>query len=227
MIIDNDNPERGTIQANGTLILPVGFATGAVDSLRVDNDLVLVKPDGTSIRVENYFGAANPPRLLTDDGELVTPEFTPVLAALDTGDPATGISRVTSIEVSATITESNGSTDLLSSESALDEGSHITTEPGEEVELVLADGTRLTVLESTRLSFEILIFDPETGQGMVGIMIQQGQVIFLSGAAADTDGFVLGIPAGLVQVLESGVSGSAEVTPEISTITLISTPSGG
>jgi hypothetical protein len=170
------------------------------DYVRQGSDLLLIKPDGTAIQIENYFAVEITPDILGFGGRRLTPELVesflhPVapnqLAALTDNQVAqaqgTSIGSVETITGEVYAVRPDGTRVRLQAGDPVFQGDQIQTADGASIKMTFIDGTLFTLGGDARLALDEMVFDPASSSGESAFSILQGGFLFVSGQIAQNN----------------------------------------
>ncbi|MDF1748756.1 MAG: FecR domain-containing protein [Alphaproteobacteria bacterium] len=170
------------------------------DYVRQGSDLLLIKPDGTAIQIENYFAVEITPDILGAGGRRLTPELVesflhPVapnqMAALTENQIAqaqgNSIGTVETITGDVYAVRPDGTRVLLQAGDPVFQGDQIETADGASIKMTFIDGTLFTLGGDARLALDEMVFNPATSSGESAFSILQGGFLFVSGQIAQNN----------------------------------------
>ncbi|MAX48308.1 MAG: hypothetical protein CMM78_08880, partial [Rhodospirillaceae bacterium] len=170
------------------------------DYVRQGTDLLLIKPDGTAVQIENYFAVEFTPDILGAGGRRLTPELVesflhPVapnqLAALTDNQVAqaqgNSIGTVETITGEVYAVRPDGTRVRLQAGDPVFQGDQIETADGASIKMTFIDGTLFTLGGDARLALDEMVFDPATSSGESAFSILQGGFLFVSGQIAQNN----------------------------------------
>tara|TARA_R100001143_G_scaffold36518_4_gene34076 strand:- start:98088 stop:110366 length:12279 start_codon:yes stop_codon:yes gene_type:complete len=168
--------------------------------VRQGSDLLLIKPDGTAVQIENYFAVEFTPDILGAGGRRLTPELVesflqPVapnqLAALTDNQVAqaqgNSIGSVETITGEVYAVRPDGTRVLLQAGDPVFQGDQIETADGASIKMTFIDGTLFTLGGDARLALDEMVFDPASSTGESAFSILQGGFLFVSGQIAQNN----------------------------------------
>lgn len=168
--------------------------------IRDGSDLLLVKPDGTTVLIENYFAVETPPDLVGVGGRSLTPELVesflmPVApgqtAALSEEQIAQAqgqsIGTVETLTGEVFAVRPDGTRVRLEAGDDVFQGDQIVTADGSSIKVEFVDGTIFTLGADARLALDEMVYDPATQSGESAFSILKGGFLFVSGQIAETN----------------------------------------
>ncbi|NMM44159.1 hypothetical protein HH303_06705 [Rhodospirillaceae bacterium KN72] len=182
--------------------LPLSDASFIYDAdyVRQGPDLLLIKPDGTAVLVENYFAVPSPPDLTAEGGRVLSPQLVqsflhPIApgqtAALGDAQVAQvlgeSIGTVDNLTGNVYAVRPDGTRVLLQAGDPVYQGDQIETSDGASIKMTFVDGTLFTLGASARLALDEMVFDPTTQTGQSAFSILEGGFLFVSGQIAATN----------------------------------------
>ena len=170
------------------------------DYVRQGPDLLLIKPDGTAVLVENYFAVPSPPDLTAEGGRILSPQLVqsflhPIApgqtAALGDTQVAQAlgesIGTVDNLTGNVYAVRPDGTRVLLQAGDPVYQGDQIETGDGASIKMIFVDGTLFTLGAAARLALDEMVFDPATQSGQSAFSILEGGFLFVSGQIAATN----------------------------------------
>ncbi|MDW3207755.1 MAG: FecR domain-containing protein [Alphaproteobacteria bacterium] len=168
--------------------------------VRQGSDLLLVKPDGSAVLIENYFAADPPPDIVGDFGRRLSPElvdsFLMPMAPGQTAaltDEQVAQAQGNSIGTVDTLTgevyaiRPDGTRVLLQAGDPVFQGDQVETADGGSLKISFIDGTIFTLGSDARLALDEMVYDPGTQSGESAFSILKGGFLFVSGQIAENN----------------------------------------
>lgn len=183
---------------DAVITVPNGTFLSDAQYIRDGNDLILAKPDGTTVAVRNYFTADPRPDLTSEDGtramnadlveSFVLPMAPGQYAQLGAAPSSPPIGQVAELTGRAFAVRADGTRVELGTGDPLFQGDVVETGDGDSaIRMLLADQTTFSLSSDARIALDDLTFDPQTQAGNLSVSILKGVFIFTSGQVAKTD----------------------------------------
>ncbi len=168
--------------------------------IRQGSDLLLMKPDGTAILIENYFAADPPPDIVGEFGRRLTPELVDsFLMPMAPGQTAAltdeqvaqaqgnAIGTVDTLTGEVYAIRPDGTRVLLQAGDPVFQGDQVETADGGSLKITFIDGTIFTLGADARLALDEMVYDPGTQSGQSAFSILKGGFLFVSGQIAENN----------------------------------------
>ncbi|WP_421878271.1 FecR domain-containing protein [Pacificispira sp.] len=168
--------------------------------IRQGSDLLLMKPDGTAILIENYFAADPPPDIVGEFGRRLTPELVDsFLMPMAPGQTAAltdeqvaqaqgnAIGTVDTLTGEVYAIRPDGTRVLLQAGDPVFQGDQVETADGGSLKITFVDGTIFTLGADARLALDEMVYDPGTQTGQSAFSILKGGFLFVSGQIAENN----------------------------------------
>ncbi len=194
--------------------LPEGLSgfTGALT--RAGRDLLVEMPDGTALRLVDYFTHGAPDLVHANDAvlpgavaeRLAGPLAPGQYAQVGGADPGAPIGQVETLEGSAEVQRADGTVVALRVGTEIFANDLVTTGDGSTAALTFLDGTVFTLAADSRMLIDNLIYDPNGGQNASGFNLIQGGFVFIAGAIAPTGNMEVTTPTASMGIRGTTVS---------------------
>ncbi|MEM1075752.1 MAG: FecR domain-containing protein, partial [Pseudomonadota bacterium] len=180
-------------------------------------DLVITAPDGSSVRVIDYFTFAFPPDVQAPNGSIVrgkdvvrlsgAAEDTRLAQAQDGGAQADGdlslanaIGQVESFNGVARVTRADGTTVTLGNGDLVFQNDVVETASESSLSLTFVDGTIFSLSAGSRMVLDELVFDPGGSDNSAVFSLIEGGFVFIAGQVAPTGGMNVNTPSGVIGI---------------------------
>lgn len=218
---------------NGDLIVPEGFSLFQAEFARDGADLIIQDPNGTALRLSDYFNGSPPADVLSHDGatlrgsvveKLAGPLFPAQYAQTGGFDLSDAIGQVEVLTGAAFVQRTDGQTVELEIGTKVFQGDVVRTENGSTLGLTFADGTIFTLASGSRMVLDELIYDPQASDNSGVFNLVEGSFVFIAGQTAKTGGIEINTPAATMGI--RGTTGKIDIQTinGISTVTVSLNP---
>ena len=226
LIVTLDAPATG-----GRVTVPGGTFLIEAEFVRAGPDLVLTGSGGETVVVRGFFATETPPMLASDTGLVVDADLAARLAgpiapgqfaqglplpipglpgaaptATPGGATASPIGKIDRAAGAVTITHADGTKVQAQPGDPIYQGDIVVTQKGGSIGILFNDKTAFSLGESARMALDQMVFNPDSGQGKLGISVLQGAFLFVSGeiAKGSPEGMVIKTPVATI-----GIRGTA------------------
>jgi VCBS repeat-containing protein len=219
MARDTYNPGSGgssvlLVTGPDPVALPEGLSGFTGDLTRAGRDLLVEMPDGTALRLVDYFTHGAPDLVHANDAVLpgavaerlagpLAPGQYAQAGGADLGAP---IGQVETLEGSAEVQRADGTVLALRVGTEIFANDLVTTGEGSTAALTFLDGTVFTLAADSRMLIDNLIYDPNGGQNASGFNLIQGGFVFIAGAIAPTGNMEVTTPTASMGIRGTTVS---------------------
>ena len=213
-------------EAGGSVSVPdSAFVTGS-QIIRDGQDLKLESPDGQTVTIENYFSVDPAPIISSPEGQSLTPDLVQsfaqhqqTYAQAGTMTDESPVGSITELEGSATITHTDGITEIATIGSPVYEGDIIETNGEGSLNIAFIDDTQFAISSNARLAIDEYVFDPSTESGTSDFSVLRGLFIFTSGLIGrdDPDDVKIETPMGSIGIRGTMIAGNVD-TGEITVL---------
>jgi hypothetical protein len=219
MARDTYNPGSGgssvlLVTGPEPVALPEGLSGFTGDLTRAGRDLLVEMPDGTALRLVDYFTHGAPDLVHANDAVLpgavaerlagpLAPGQYAQAGGADLGAP---IGQVETLEGSAEVQRADGTVVALRVGTEIFANDLVTTGEGSTAALTFLDGTVFTLAADSRMLIDNLIYDPNGGQNASGFNLIQGGFVFIAGAIAPTGNMEVTTPTASMGIRGTTVS---------------------
>jgi len=158
-------------------------------------DLVIAGPDGTTLRIIDYYHSDSPADLYSETGAVLTADVVgrlvgaqnPLVLA-QTGTPAgqEPIGQVETLEGTAFATRANGQRVQLSVGDPVFEDDLVETADDSILGLTFIDETVFSLSANARMILDELVYEPNGGDNSMVMNLVQGTFVFVTGQVAPT-----------------------------------------
>ena len=221
-----DAPSHG-----GHVTIPGGVFLIEADFARAGRDLILTSDKGESVLVRNFFATETPPALVSDTGLFVAPDMAARLAGPMTpgvyaqglplpipglpgaaappppaGAVAAPIGKIDRAAGAVTVIHKDGTKVQANPGDPIYQGDIVVTQKGGSIGILFNDKTTFSLGENARMALDQMVFNPDSGQGKLGISVLQGAFLFVSGeiAKGSPEGMTIKTPVATI-----GIRGTA------------------
>lgn len=158
-------------------------------------DLVIAGPDGTTVRIIDYYHADSPADLYSESGAVLTADVVDRLAGAQnplvfaqTGTPAgqVPIGQVETLEGTAFATRANGQRVQLTVGDPVFEDDLVETANDSILGLTFIDETVFSLSANARMILDELVYEPNGGDNSMVMNLVQGTFVFVTGQVAPT-----------------------------------------
>jgi hypothetical protein len=237
-------PVRVIDAASGTggrVTVPGGTFVIEADYVRAGPDLVLKGANGESVLLRGYFATETPPMLSSDtglvvDGDLATKLAGPIApgqyaqglplpipglggaaaaaANAPAGATAAPIGKIDRAAGAVTVTHADGTKTQAKPGDPIYQGDIVVTQKGGSIGVLFNDKTTFSLGENARMALDQMVFNPDSGQGKLGISVLQGAFLFVSGeiAKGSPEGMQIKTPVATIGI--RGTAGGSHVGGE-------------
>ncbi len=219
MARDTYNPGSGgssvlLVTGPDPVALPEGLSGFTGDLTRAGRDLLVEMPDGTALRLVDYFTHGAPDLVHANDAvlpgavaeRLAGPLAPGQYAQAGGADPGAPIGQVETLEGSAEVQRADGTVVALRVGTEIFANDLVTTGEGSTAALTFLDGTVFTLAADSRMLIDNLIYDPNGGQNASGFNLIQGGFVFIAGAIAPTGNMEVTTPTASMGIRGTTVS---------------------
>jgi len=219
--------------SGNTITIPGGTFLIEAEYVRAGPDLVLAGPMGENVVIRGYFATETPPTLASDTGLIVEAGLATQLAGplapgqfaqglplpipglpgapgAATATPGAAVSApIGKIDRSAgavTVIHKDGTKVQANPGDPIYQGDIVVTQKGGSIGILFNDKTTFSLGENARMALDQMVFNPDSGQGKLGISVLQGAFLFVSGeiAKGSPDGMTIKTPVATI-----GIRGTA------------------
>ena len=204
---------------------------------RTQTDLIANSENGEEYILFDYFINHESPSIQTENGlffngsliETLAGPLAPGQYAQASGDGALSIGEVSSLSGTAKAIRLDGNEFVLSDGDPVFQGDTIEVSDSGAVGLTFVDKTTLSLSEGGKMVLDELVYDPETGNGSLGVDMVEGAFSFISGEIAKTgpDAMTIKTPVATVGIRGTTVAGKAAVEGNENSFTLLQDADGG
>ena len=204
---------------------------------RTQTDLIANSENGEEYILFDYFTNHESPSIQTENGlffngsliETLAGPLAPGQYAQASGDGALSIGEVSSLSGTAKAIRLDGNEFVLSNGDPVFQGDTIEVSDSGAVGLTFVDKTTLSLSEGGKMVLDELVYDPETGNGSLGVDMVEGAFSFISGEIAKTgpDAMTIKTPVATVGIRGTTVAGKAAVEGNENSFTLLQDADGG
>ncbi len=239
--------DTGAVQKDQNLLFADGSGAVVVEDasrlfgaefLREGPDLVLRNEGATDVRIVDYFRTAEPVDLQTPDGatlrghvveRLAGPEAPGQYAQAGAADRAVPIGQVESVDGSASVQRSDGTTEPLTQSARIFLNDVVQTIGDSSLSITFVDGTIFTLSSDSRMVIDELIYTPGGNDNSAVFNLVQGGFIFIAGQVAGSGGMEVNTPAATMGIRGTTVLADVQTQGGVSTVevTLTRDPDGG
>jgi VCBS repeat-containing protein len=219
MARDTYNPGSGgssvlLVTGPDPVALPEGLSGFTGDLTRAGRDLLVEMPDGTALRLVDYFTHGAPDLVHANEAVLpgavaerlagpLAPGQYAQAGGADLGAP---IGQVETLEGSAEVQRADGTVVALRVGTEIFANDLVTTGEGSTAALTFLDGTVFTLAADSRMLIDNLIYDPNGGHNASGFNLIQGGFVFIAGAIAPTGNMEVTTPTASMGIRGTTVS---------------------
>ena len=213
-------------ESGGSVSVPdSAFVTGS-QIIRDGQDLKLESPDGQTVTIENYFSVDPAPIINSPEGQSLTPDLVQsfaqhqqTYAQAGTMTDESPVGSITEIEGSATITHTNGTTEIAAIGTPVYEGDIIETNGEGSLNISFIDDTQFAISSNARLAIDEYVFDASTESGSSDFSVLRGLFVFTSGLIGrdDPDDVEIDTPMGSIGIRGTMIAGNVD-TGEITVL---------
>ncbi|CUW39505.1 protein of unknown function [Magnetospirillum sp. XM-1] len=221
------------------VLVPEGGFLLSSEFFRKGADLILVRPDGSTVVILDYFANDAPPPLVSDAGALIEGALVTRLAgplapgqyAQADGTPSSGspqIGMVDKVAGSVTARHADGTSTTLQKGDVVFQGDVIHTSGDGSVGLVFADRSTFSLGNAGKMVLDQLVYDPDTHQGKAEISVAHGAFGLVSGQIAHSspDAMIIKTPAASLGIRGTTVAGRVDEQGQTQ-VALLGDPGGG
>ncbi len=190
--------------------IPYGNFLLDADFSRNGQDLILSDSFDRQVTLDGYFSASPLPTLTNEfgakiDGTLVSKLAGPgQIAQAGSTDASLGeaVGTIESLSGSATVQHANGVSEPLKQGSAIYKDDVIETAENTNMGLLMGDGSVMGIGSNSRMVIDEYAYNPDSGDGALGMSFLKGTMSFLSGKIAknDYDDVDLKVPFGSIGI---------------------------
>ncbi|MEM1048602.1 MAG: VCBS domain-containing protein [Pseudomonadota bacterium] len=197
------------------VVVPNAEALFQGDYDRDGPDLVISGPDGTVLRIVDYFSSDTPPALFSEAGATVTPDLVARLAGPQAGPvyaqagPPAGaqpIGQVETLEGSAFATRANGQRVSLQVGDPVFEDDLVETGDGSNLGITFVDETVFSLSPNARMVLDELVYEAGGSNNSMVMNLVQGTFVFVTGQVAPSGEMVVETP-----VATMGIRGTTPI----------------
>ena len=213
------------------------FLLGA-DYVRHGSDLILIGENGREIVLKGYFDADTPPDLVAaDNGATIDAHLASRLAgplapgqyAQAGGGNALGspIGKVDAASGEVRVTHADGTKSALQKGDVIYQGDQLNTSVGSSAGFTLADGSALSIGETSRLVMDEMVYDPSGNGGDAKVDLVKGAVTFVSGQISKTNPGAFNFKTPVTDIGIRGTAGGINVGGDGGTTAALLPEKGG
>lgn len=212
-----------------TLELPGAHFIHDADMSRAGMDLVMKAANGDTLVIEHYFAGTPPVLTSADSYAVLTPKLVQSFAQHSgeyanaaTANDVSPVGEVQEISGEATVTRTNGVSEVLSLGSPIYQGDVIETAADGAVNIMFSDESSFAISNSAKLAIDEFVFDPSTQSGETDVSVLRGMFVFTSGLIGrdDPDDVNIETPVGSIGIRGTTIAGNINPDGE-SSITVV------
>lgn len=198
------------LDTDGSIEIPYGKFLFDADFSRNGQDLILSNNFDQQITLDGYFSSKPYSALSNEfgakiDGNLVSKLAGPgQVAQAGSSEASLGepVGTIETLSGTATVQHANGVSETLEQGSSIYKNDVIETADGTNMGLLMGDGSVMGIGSNSRMVIDEYAYDPESGDGALGMSFLKGTMSFLSGKIAknDYDDVDLKVPFGSIGI---------------------------